>query len=133
MPEKKPLKDKKLSASDWIRQQPLSMPPRDVMAKAQKAGLTFSSGLVSIVRSRMEGHKPRKRGKPSKAVGDVLFHLDKKLLREVVSSVNADRLVREASKAVKRMLQNTGISHIAISLVDGKTTVIQRGSKVVSF
>ena len=64
---------KKVSKSDFIRQQPASMTGPQVVAKAKEAGLKLSSQLVYAVRGRGKprkastGRKPVAAAKPAKA------------------------------------------------------------------
>jgi hypothetical protein len=67
------------SASEFVREQPIDMPAREVVAKAAKVGLNFSQGLVRVIRFHMRhgrdgesaavGRGAVRRGRPPKSVG----------------------------------------------------------------
>jgi hypothetical protein len=50
--------------SEFIRQQPLDMPPAEVVTEGKKAGLTFTAGLVYGVRKQL-----KKAGKAASTTG----------------------------------------------------------------
>ena len=56
-----------LSKSDFIRQQPASMSAADVLAAGKKAGLTFTSTLVYMVRGKQTGKGKAKKSATNKA------------------------------------------------------------------
>src|SRR6185369_16571770 len=58
---------KKQTASDFIRAQPATMKAAEVVEAGTKAGFKISTGLVYMVRSRVnKGAPARKRGRPRK-------------------------------------------------------------------
>src|SRR5438045_642656 len=67
MPRKKKSGSPKINKSAWIREQPASMPAKEVVAKAKAAGITLSVAQVYVARStaKKAGGVAKRKGRRS--------------------------------------------------------------------
>ncbi len=103
------------SASEFVREQPLDMPSKDVVAAGAKLGLKLGQGLVRVIRFHMrhQGQAGRsgivgqaRRGRPPAGLGKGNASAEIQFRRLVIEigAARASALVAEVEKAIESLV-----------------------------